>query len=339
MAAEATEVGGMRYLVTGAAGFIGSHLVREMLLSGRGSVRALDSLTYAGSMDNLADVADHPDFEFVYGDIRSPADLKAAVENVDVLLHLAAESHIDRCTEDPSLAVTTNTVGTVNVLEAAREEGVPRIVHVSTDEVYGEALADSLDEGSAFLPQTPYAATKAGADLICRAYAKTYGLPVMVHRGTNNYGPYQYPEKLIPRFVYLALRDEPLTIHGTGEQRRDWLHVSDNCRAILTVAERGEIGEAYNAPGGNERSVLDIAGIVLSELGRPMSLLRRVPDRPGNDMRYALRGDKLYGLGWRPRMDFETEVRATIRWFAERQDWLEQALGRLALVRHREAVG
>jgi len=318
----------MNLLVTGGAGFIGCNFVRHVLRRADCRIRVLDALTYAGSLDNLADVTGLPSFEFVRGDVCDREAVEAAMAGIDTVVHFAAESHNDRSIHGPSGAVTTNVMGTLTVLDAARAVGVARLVHISTDEVYGEARAAPMTESDAFKPRGPYSAGKAAADLLCYAYFVTYGVPVIVHRATNNYGPYQYPEKLIPLFVYRALRDEPLPVYGEGTQVRDWLHVSDNCRAIDLLLDQGLPGEAYNVPGGNERPNLQVIELILDELGKPTSLIRHVEDRPGHDVRYSLDGSKIAALGWQPEVEWERGIRATVRWFAEHRNWLEASIQR-----------
>ncbi len=318
----------MNLLVTGGAGFIGSNFVRHMLRREGCRVRVFDALTYAGSLDNLADVRDRPTFEFVQGDVCDGEAVQAAMAGIEVVVHFAAESHNDRSIHGPGGAVSTNVMGTLTMLEAARAAGVGRFVYISTDEVYGEARGAPMAETDAFRPRGPYSASKAGADLLGYAYHVTYGLPVVVHRATNNYGPYQYPEKLVPLFVYRALRDEPLPVYGDGQQVRDWLHVSDNCRAIELLIDRGVPGEAYNVPGGNERPNLDVINLILDELGKSPDLICHVEDRPGHDVRYSLDASKIAAFGWRPEVEWEQGLRATIRWFADHRDWLDTSIRR-----------
>ena len=319
----------MKYLVTGGCGFIGCNLVRFLLASRTGaSVRILDALTYAGSLDNLGAAADDERVEFIQGDIRDPEVVRRAIDGCQAVIHLAAESHVDRSIFGAEAAVRTNFEGTFRVLEAAREVGIERFLHVSTDEVYGAAEGVSFDESAPLLARNPYSASKAGADTMARAYWITYGLPVLITRPANNYGPYQYPEKLVPLFVYKALRDEPLPVYGDGMQVRDWLHVHDHCRAMLTVLETGEPGEAYNIPAHNERPNLQTIRLILDELGKPESLITYVEDRPGHDVRYSMTGEKLAALGWRPEVEWEAGMRASVRWFAEHLDWLEASYAR-----------
>jgi len=318
----------LRLLVTGGAGFIGSNFVRHMLRRGDCRARVLDALTYAGNLDNVADVSSDPGFEFVRGDVCDPEAVRQAIRDTDVVVHFAAETHNDRSIHGPGGAAATNVMGTLNLLEAAREADLDRFIFISTDEVYGEALGPPKTETDRLQPRGPYSASKAGADLMCQAYHVTYGLPVIIHRATNNYGPYQYPEKLIPLFCYRALRGESLPVYGDGMQVRDWLHVGDNCRAIELLIERGEPGEIYNVPGDNERPNLDVIRLMLDELGKPESLISFVEDRPGHDVRYSLNGGKIELLGWDADVEWEDGMRRTVRWYAEHREWLEASVKR-----------
>lgn len=318
----------MRLLVTGGAGFIGCNFVRHMLRRNDTQVRVLDALTYAGNLSNLADVADNPRFEFLKGDVCDSAAVERALADIDVVVHFAAESHNDRSIHGPGGAITTNVMGTFTLLEACREAHIERFIFISTDEVYGEALDRPKVETDPLRPRGPYSASKASADLLCYAYFVTYGVPVVIHRATNNYGPYQFPEKLVPLFCYRALRDETLPVYGDGTQVRDWLHVTDNCRAVELLIERGTPGEAYNVPGDNERTNLEVIRLLLDELGKPESLIKFVEDRPGHDVRYSLDGGKIKALGWRTEVEWEAGMRSTVRWFADHQDWLEDSIRR-----------
>ncbi len=319
----------MRYLITGGCGFIGSNLARFILAAQPGTrIRILDKLTYAGSIANLDEAANDPRVELLEGDICDPAAAQAATEGSDVVIHLAAESHVDRSIFGAEQAVRTNFEGTFRMLEAARDADVRRFLHVSTDEVYGAAEGVSFDEDAPLLARNPYSASKAGADRLARAYWVTYGLDVVITRPANNYGPYQYPEKLVPLFVYRALRDEPLPVYGDGMQVRDWLHVEDHCRAILTVLEKGIAGEAYNIPAHNERPNLETIRLLLDELGKPESLIEHVEDRPGHDVRYSMKSEKLEALGWQPDIEWEAGMRQTVCWFAENVEWLESSYRR-----------
>ncbi len=319
----------MRYLITGGCGFIGSNLVRFMLgAQPDARIRILDKLTYAGNIANLGEAADDPRVELMEGDICDPQVAQAATEGCDAVMHLAAESHVDRSIFGAEEAVRTNFEGTFRMLEAARDADVGRFLHVSTDEVYGAAEGVSFDEDAPLLARNPYSASKAGADRLARAYWVTYGLDVVITRPANNYGPYQYPEKLVPLFVYKALRDETLPVYGDGMQVRDWLHVEDHCRAMLTVFEKGEAGEAYNVPAHNERPNIETIRLLLEELGKPESLIGYVEDRPGHDVRYSMKSDKIEALGWQPEIEWEAGMRQTVRWFAENVEWLESSYQR-----------
>jgi dTDP-glucose 4,6-dehydratase len=317
-------------LVTGGAGFIGSNLVR-LLLAERPADRVvvLDALTYAGNVENLAGL-EGPRYRFVRGDI---ADGKLLLdlwrsERIEAVLHLAAESHVDRSILAPAVFIETNVRGTQVLLEAARELGVKRFVHVSTDEVYGSLGPTGLfTEDSPLAPSSPYSASKASSDLLALAYGRTYGLPVVVTRCSNNYGPYQFPEKLIPLMIVNALRDEPLPIYGDGMNVRDWIHVDDHCRGLLAALDRGAPGQVYNLGGANERHNLDLVKRVLALLGKPESLLRFVQDRPGHDRRYAIDASKAAAqLGWTPRRRFEEGLADTVRWYVEHRGWWERIL-------------
>lgn len=319
----------MRVLVTGGAGFIGCNFVRQALATRRNlRVRIFDKLTYAGSLDNLADVLGDPRCEFIQGDICDAEALAHATNGVDAIVHLAAESHVDRSIISAEAAVRTNFEGSFRVFEAARAAGVARVLHVSTDEVYGATPGEPFTERDPLNPRNPYAATKAGADRLAYSYFVTHELPVVIARPSNNYGPWQYPEKLIPFFVWRALNDEHLPVYGDGLQVRDWLHVTDHCRALLLLLESGEPGEAYNIHGGNERPNLETIRLILDELGKPERLIRHVEDRPGHDVRYSMDAAKMRALGWKPRIEWEEGIRATVRWFAAHQDWMERAVAR-----------
>lgn len=319
----------MIYLVTGGAGFIGSNTVRHLLAEQRDcSVRVLDKLTYAGNLENLAEVASDPRLEFIQADICDETAVTAAMQGADVVIHMAAETHVDRSIVSAEAALRTNVEGTFRLLEAARECQPRLFLHVATDEVYGSSSERRFSETDALNPRNPYSATKAAGDRLAYAYFVTYGVPCVITRPSNTYGPYQYPEKLVPFFVYKALRDEALPVYGSGQQMRDWLHVDDHCRAVALLLDRGVPGEAYNIVGGNEHPNLDVVRLILDELGKPESLISYVQDRPGHDVRYPLNGDKLAALGWAPEVDWEAGMRATVRWFAEHRDWLEQSIAR-----------
>ncbi len=321
----------MNVLVTGGAGFIGSNLVRLLLAERPGwRVVNLDKLTYAGNAENLADLAGNPRYRFVRGDIcdgRLVGELLRA-EGIDAVMHLAAESHVDRSILEPAVFIDTNVRGTQVLLEAARELGVKRFLHVSTDEVYGSLGPTGLfTETTPLAPTSPYSASKASSDLLALAYAHTFGLPVVVTRCSNNYGPYQFPEKLIPLMIANAMRDLPLPVYGDGMNVRDWIHVEDHCRGLLAALERGEDGEVYNFGAASERHNLHIVKQVLGLLGKPESLIAFVKDRPGHDRRYAIDASKAQAkLGWTPRHAFEDALAATVRWYVERRPWWERII-------------
>jgi dTDP-glucose 4,6-dehydratase len=312
----------MRLLVTGGCGFIGSAFVR-LALSRGAEVVNLDKLTYAGNPANVADVADDEAYRFVHADIADAAAVAAAVEGVEVVVNFAAESHVDRSILDPADFISTDVVGTAVLLDAARTAGVRRFVQVSTDEVYGSIPAGAFRETDAISPSSPYSASKAGGDLQVLAWHRTFGLDALITRGSNTFGPRQYPEKLIPLFVTNALDGLPLPLYGDGMQVRDWIYVDDHCTGIWTAMERGEAGEVYNVGGGNEEPNMAITRRVLDLTARDESLIRHVADRPGHDRRYALDTTKLRALGWEPAHSFDEALAATVAWYAERRDWWE----------------
>jgi dTDP-glucose 4,6-dehydratase len=318
-------------LVTGGCGFIGSNLVR-LLLQERPDLRVvnLDKLTYAGNAESLADLEGNPRYRFVRGDICDGPRVGALLreEGIAWVMHLAAESHVDRSILEPAVFIDTNVRGTQVLLEAARELGVTRFLHVSTDEVYGSLGPTGLfTEETPLAPSSPYSASKAGSDLLALAYAHTFGVPVVVTRCSNNYGPYQFPEKLIPLMIANALRDQPLPVYGDGRNVRDWIHVDDHCRGLLAALERGRAGQVYNLGASSERQNLDIVKEVLGLLGKPESLIRFVKDRPGHDRRYAIDSSKARReLGWSPRVRFEDALAATVAWYRENRGWWERIL-------------
>ena len=321
----------MNVLVTGGCGFIGSNLVRWLLRERPGwRVVNLDELTYAGNAENLADLQGEPRYRFVKGDVCDGALVQRlfAEERFGAVMHLAAESHVDRSILTPSVFVETNVGGTQVLLEAARAAGGARFLHVSTDEVYGSLGPTGLfTEESPLAPSSPYSASKAGSDLLALAYARTFGLPVVVTRCSNNYGPYQFPEKLIPLMIANALRDQPLPVYGDGKNVRDWIHVEDHCTGLAAALERGRAGEVYNLGGSNERQNLDIVHGILGLLGKPPSLVRFVTDRPGHDRRYAIDAGKARReLGWEPRKRFEEGLAGTVAWYRENRGWWERIL-------------
>jgi dTDP-glucose 4,6-dehydratase len=319
----------MRLLVTGGAGFIGSAFVRLVLgTSPQARVTVLDKLTYAGNLDNLAPVEHHFGYRFVQGDICDTALVNDLVtgEQFDALVHFAAESHVDRSILSPAPVFETNLRGTFTLLEAVRMHNVRRYVHVSTDEVYGSIDAPhDADESYPLRTSSPYSASKAGSDLLALSYYTTYKCPVVVTRASNNYGPYQFPEKLIPLMISNALEDKPLPIYGDGMQVRDWLYVDDHCRAILSVLEKGRAGEVYNIGGSRSLPNLEVVRRILELTGKPESLMVTVTDRPGHDRRYALSSEKIEReTGWAPQVPFEAGLAETIEWYKANKQWIQR---------------
>ena len=311
-----------RLLVTGGAGFIGSAFVRRML--GRHpeiSIIVLDKLTYAGNLANLAAVETDARYRFVRGDINDGKLVDELAGSVDAIVNFAAESHVDRSIHTPDAFIQTDVHGTFTLLEAARRHGHARYLQVSTDEVYGDVPSGSSLETDGVRPRSPYSASKAAGDLLVQAYRTTYGVPAMITRASNNFGPYQYPEKVIPLFVTNAIDGEPLPLYGDGQQIRDWIHVDDHCDAIEIVLDRGQPGEIYNVGGGNEVTNLDLTRRILDLTGRDMSLVRRVADRAGHDRRYSIDSTKMRGLGWAPARDFAEALRSTVEWYRAHEDW------------------
>lgn len=314
-------------LVTGGCGFIGSNFVRYMLRNHDYKIINVDKLTYAGNLENLSDTSDHPNYEFVRGDIADRAVIEGlASKGIDAIINIAAESHVDRSIEDPRLFIETNVLGTQVLLEAARKYGILRFIQISTDEVYGSlGPRGSFKEASPLAPNSPYSASKTAADLLVRAYYKTYGLAAIITRCSNNYGSYQFPEKLIPLMITNALEDKPLPVYGDGMNVRDWIYVEDHCRAIDLIMHRGKEGEVYNIGANNELPNIEIVKIILKRLNKPESLIKFVEDRPGHDLRYAIDSGKLRDeLGWDIAYPFEEGIDLTIRWYVEHQDWWEK---------------
>ena len=312
----------MKLLVTGGCGFIGSNFIRRVLTEHLDdSVLNLDKLTYAGNPANLADVERDPRYAFVQGDIGDTALVREVARGKDAVVNFAAPSHVDRSILDPDEFLKTNVLGVHVLLEAARELRIPRLVHISTDEVYGSIASGAAREDAPLQPSNPSAAAMAGGDLLALAAWRTHRVPVVITRSSNNFGPYQYPEKLVPLFVTNALQDRPLPIYGDGRQVRDWLYVLDNCAAIDLVLRRGRDGEVYNIGGGHEVANLAITREILRLLGKPESLIQAVTDRPGHDRRYALDSTKVAQLGWAPRHPFAAALAATVRWYREHEAW------------------
>ena len=319
----------MKILVTGAAGFIGSNFVFHMLEAHPDyEIVGLDVLTYAGNLETLAPVIDDPNFKFVKADITDAEaiDKLFAEEKFDIVVNFAAESHVDRSIEDPGLFLRTNILGTQVLMDASIKYGVKRFHQVGTDEVYGDLPLDRPDlffvETMPLTASSPYSASKASADLLAMAYHRTYGLPVTISRCSNNYGPYQFPEKLIPLMIANATADKPLPVYGEGLNVRDWLYVEDHCRAIDLVIHNGRVGEVYNIGGHNEKANIDVVKIILKQLGKPESLITYVTDRKGHDQRYAIDPTKIHDeLGWLPETKFEDGIRKTIQWYLDNEDW------------------
>jgi dTDP-glucose 4,6-dehydratase len=313
-------------LITGGAGFIGSNFTRYILQKYPDYKAVVyDKLTYAGNLDNLKDVAQaYPDrYAFIHGDICDAEKVEETIKayGVELLVNFAAESHVDRSLFEPGSFIQTDIFGTYVLLEAARKLGVSRMVQVSTDEVYGSIEKGSFKESDPLNPSSPYSASKAGGDLMCLAYYKTWGVPVMITRGSNTFGPYQYPEKVIPLFITNAIDNQPLPLYGDGMNVRDWLYVLDHCEAIDLVLHEGKPGEIYNVGAGNELTNLELTRLILKILRKPESLIRFVEDRPGHDRRYSLDCTKIKALGWQPRHKFEEALEETVRWYVENQWW------------------
>lgn len=311
-----------KFLVTGGAGFIGSNYIRYMLNKHKDiEIINLDKLTYAGNLDNLRDVEDDPRYRFIEGDICNAVLVNEIMPEVDVVVNFAAESHVDRSIGAPDDFIRTDIMGAFVLLEAARRNTIARFIQISTDEVYGSIENGSFQETDTLMPSSPYAASKAGADRLAYSYFVTYDLPVLITRCSNNFGPYHYPEKLIPLFVTNALEDKPLPVYGDGQNVRDWIYVEDHCDAIDFLHHKGKPGEVYNIGGGNERTNLEITEFILKRLQKSRQLMVFVPDRAGHDRRYALDCAKLHNLGWKPRYAFEEALDKTIQWYVENTWW------------------
>jgi len=319
----------MKLLVTGGAGFIGSAFIRLVLANDASAeVLNFDALTYAGNLENLDPVAGHSSYRFVKANLFDSEATEQAVADFgpDAIVHFAAESHVDRSILSPKPVIDTNFTGTFHLLEAARRHDVGRFVHVSTDEVYGSITApDEADEDFPLRPSSPYSASKAGSDMLALSYFTTYKLPVVVTRASNNYGPYQFPEKLVPLMIANALEDKPLPIYGDGQQVRDWLYVDDHCRAILSLIEKGSPGEIYNIGGNRALPNLEVVKRILTATGKSEDLMRTVEDRPGHDRRYALTSAKLEAeTGWMPQVEFEAGLAQTVDWYRSNAGWVER---------------
>jgi len=312
----------MKILVTGGAGFIGSNFIRHVLARHPDdSVVNLDKLAYAGNLENLRDVEANPRYRFVKGDICDGRVVRETMRGVDAVAHFAAETHVDRSNLAADDFLRTNVTGTFTLLEAARELGIGRFLAVSTDEVYGSIAEGAAREGDGLNPSNPYSASKAAADLLARAYWTTHRLPVVITRSSNNFGPYQYPEKVIPLFVTNAIEDKALPLYGDGRNVRDWLYVLDNCEAIDLVLRKGAVGEIYNIGGAAEVQNVTLTRRILALLGKPESLITPVADRPGHDRRYALDSGKIHALGWAPAVSFDAALAATVEWYRTHEAW------------------
>jgi dTDP-glucose 4,6-dehydratase len=314
----------MKLLVTGGAGFIGSNFILHMMNTHPDiEIINLDILTYAGNLSNLKSVERNPGYMLIKGDICSPDIVNSILDTheIDAIIHFAAESHVDRSIADASEFVRTNVLGTFNLLECARHHPVRKFIHISTDEVYGSTMKGSFTENDILSPSSPYSASKAGSDLLALSYFTTYNLPVIITRCTNNFGPYQYPEKLIPLFVTNLIEGKKVPIYGTGKNIRDWIHVRDHCRAVEFVLSRGTTGEIYNIGGGNEKTNIEITKKILTLLKKDDSMIEYVTDRPGHDFRYSLDCSKLIKMGWRPQYSFEGGLQDTVDWYSTNEWW------------------
>jgi dTDP-glucose 4,6-dehydratase len=310
-------------IVTGGAGFIGSNFVRYALaVHPDWHVTTLDKLTYAGRMENLQDVINHPRHTFVHGDVADPGVVAPLMAGAEIVVHFAAETHVDRSLMHAGDFITTDVYGTFVLLEAARQApALRRFVQISTDEVYGSVAEGSSRETDELKPRNPYSASKTGADRLAYSYWATYGVPVIVTRASNNYGPFHYPEKVIPLFITNAIDDIPVPLYGDGLQERDWLHVSDHCRAVDLLIDRGTSGEVYNVGGGNHVRNVDLTKQILDMAGKPHTLIRPVADRPGHDRRYSVDTSKLRGVGWAPQVPFELGLQETVAWYQKNEWW------------------
>ena len=314
----------MKFLITGGAGFIGSNFIRYILKKYKKyRIISLDKLTYCGNLDNLKDIEKNSKYKFIKGDICD----KKIVENIfkkespDFVINFAAETHVDRSIADPDIFTKTNVLGTHILLEAARKFGVKKFLHISTDEIYGSVKKGKFKETNPLLPNSPYSASKAGADLLVRSYYKTFGLPILIARSSNNFGPYQYPEKLFPLFITNLLENKKVPVYGKGLNVRDWIYVLDNCEGIDFILRKGKIGEVYNIGGGNEKSNLEITKSILKELGKDKSSIEYVKDRLGHDFRYALDTKKIRKLGWKPKYKFKEAIQKTVKWYQNNEWW------------------
>ena len=312
----------MKILITGGAGFMGSNAVKYFLKNYPDvQIVNLDKLTYAGNLENLKDVENNPRYKFIKGDIADEKLVDETVKDIDVIINYAAETHVDRSILDPKAFITTDVLGTYALLEAAKKYNIKKYIQISTDEVFGSINDGKFTEESPFEPNSPYAASKAGGDHLCRAYFKSYNVPAIVTHSCNFFGPYQYPEKLIPLFITNLLENKKVPVYGDGRQVREWIFTKDHCRAIDAILHKGEIGEVYNIGTGNEIPNIEITKILLNELGKDESSIDYVKDRPGHDRRYAIDSTKLRKLGWKPETNFEDGIKQTVGWYKENEQW------------------
>jgi len=312
----------MKILITGGCGFIGSNFIHYFLKKHpEDSLVNLDNLSYAGNLENLRDIENNPNYCFIKGDICDKKVVEEAMRNCEALINFAAESHVDRSIKEAKPFIQTNVVGVFTLLEVARKSGISRFIQVGTDESYGSIKRGSFSEESPLQPNSPYAATKAAADLLVRSYFITYRLPVMITRSSNNFGPYQYPEKLIPLFIANLMENKKVPLYGRGKNIRDWLYVEDNCKAIDLILTKGKLGEIYNISGGNERTNLTITEAILKNMHQGKEMIELVKDRPGHDFRYSLNNRKIRKLGWKPEVSFREGLIKTIRWYQKNDAW------------------
>ena len=313
----------MKLLITGGAGFMGSNFVKYILRNHPNwQVVNLDKLTYAGNLDNLKEIEKSSNYKFLKGDIASPPDVEKAIgRGVDCIINYAAETHVDRSIIEPSAFIKTDILGTYTLLEAAKKHNVAQYIQISTDEVFGSISKGAFSENSPFKPSSPYAASKAGADHLCRAYFKTYNLPVIVTHSCNVFGPNQYPEKIIPLFITNLLENKKVPIYGSGKQVREWIFTEDHCRAIEMIMKKGQAGEVYNIGTGSSKQNIETARFILQELGFDKKMIEYAKDRSGHDFRYAINYKKLKSLGWKPRVNWEEGLRRTIKWYQENKGW------------------
>ena len=312
-----------KILITGGAGFMGSNFIKYILKNHPDwQVVNLDKLTYAGNLENLKEIGDSANYKFLKGDIAKAADVEKAIgEGVDAIINYAAETHVDRSILEPDAFIKTDILGTYTLLEAARAHNVAQYIQISTDEVYGSISKGSFNEESPFAPNSPYAASKASADLLCRAYFQTYNLPVIITHSCNFFGPYQYPEKLIPLFITNLLENKKVPVYGQGNQTREWIFTEDFCRAAELLMEKGQTGETYNIGTGDEKQNIETTRFILKELGLDEKMIEYVKDRPGHDFRYSLNCEKIKKLGWQPRVNWSEGLSRTIKWYRENGDW------------------